>query len=186
MSAWFRAAAFIGVVTFLVTYLSLGLQQASDPLTRLAVRALTIVPAQIGMPKGPPSALPKTQARLDLAVRRLNATVEYTVLPENHYGSANHDSRLIVINEKLNADMRTATLAHELAHLIQPPGLNKYEVGEREVWADSVAYLVIREEDDRLMDSASYLAWHKASLNILQVYRKEILFAASLLRGEVE
>jgi hypothetical protein len=166
-----------------MTYLALGVQQMRDPLTKLGREIVATTPAQVTMPSGPPSALPLSQARLELAASRMGASVTYGPLGPGWYGATKHAERAITINETLNADMRTMTLAHELAHLLQPPGLDK---GDEEMWADSVAYLVTRDESDRLLDSARYLAWWKGHANVLQVYRREILFAAALLRGEVE
>ncbi len=178
-----RSALTAFLTVMLLTYLSLGIQQYRDPLTRLEQATIATVPAQMQMPTRAPGALPATQARLDLVRHRMGATVEYVSMAPLHYGYVTYATRIIQINETLNADMRTQTLAHELAHLLQPPGFDK---GDAEVWADSVAYLVVRAEDDRMMDSARYLAWHKGHLAVLTAYRKEILFAAALLRGEIE
>jgi hypothetical protein len=152
-----------------------------DPFNRLESAILRVTPSQIELPHGPPSALPDTEARLEVAARLVGAKVSYVPMDNDNYGSTAMDTRVITINEKLNADVRTMTLAHELAHCLQPVTL---EHGDAEMWAEGVAYLVLLPERDTLYESARYLAWHKAHLGILRVYRNEMLFAVQILRGQ--
>jgi hypothetical protein len=172
-----------GALLVAYSLLTFACRQPDDPLARLELVASRLTVAQIAMPGGPPSALPNTQRRLNIAALRLGAHVEYGPMDAGEYGRTVHDTRVITINEILNADTRTTTLAHELAHLLQPPGLQK---GEAEVWVEGVAFLVVRPERDELFATAHYIAFYKMNLNVLRVYRREVLFAAAFLRGEIE
>lgn len=186
MARWFNrglATVTVFVVSFFLMFNFLGTEQKLDPLVRLEQAALVAPPWQIGMPTTPPSALPITQKRLALAASRMGATITYGPLGPGWYGHTEMVSRAVTINETLNSDLRTTTLAHELAHMLQPYGLDH---GDEEVWADSVAYLVLAGERDNLVPAAHYIGAFKTHLNVLQVYRREMLFAATFLRGEVE
>jgi hypothetical protein len=118
-------------------------------------------------------------------LRRLQALVEgslsMTVLemPGSFpsAGRAYPADRVIQVNGGLSKNAQLQVVAHEAAHLLQPAGLDPIE---SEVFAEAVASLVTRDDPHVY---ARYLARYKSQLQVLHIYRREILRAAEVLSG---
>lgn len=90
--------------------------------------------------------------------------------------------RQISIDAGLSSVLRMQTLAHELAHVIQPPHLNH---SESEVFAETVAAVVSRRFGVNTLPSSSrYLADHHMALRVAREYHADILWAANVLAGQ--
>ena len=152
-------------------------------LYKLEKRTLEVLPYQLNAGFNPGTeTLWVTNARLQLAAKRLHVTFGTTPLVPGLAGSVEYMTRTVSIDPKFKNDTRCMVLAHELAHLFQPKSLEAY--GEEEMFAEGVAYLVVRQERDDIDMFATYLVKHKNYLMVLRTYRKEIKFAAQTILGE--
>lgn len=106
-----------------------------------------------------------------------NPTMEAT-----EYGMYQPETRVIYYNPTLAFDAQVQVIAHELAHPLQPPGL---ELAERELFADAVSYLVLKPERDQLNNYASYLARYKThARTFFKLHEAQIWWAVRFLRME--
>lgn len=96
------------------------------------------------------------------------------------FGLADPESRMVLIEGNTTACGKLEILAHEIAHLIQPVGL---EGPEKQVFADGVSYLVVKELGDYedIDRWATLMARYKPNGNVLTLLRREIEFAAKLM-----
>lgn len=94
-----------------------------------------------------------------------------------------HFGRKILIDKDLKTDARAHVLAHELGHTLQPPILRG--TAGAEVFAEAVGYLVCaRLGFEAFEESANYLAFHKSDLDVIDTYRKDLLWAVEVLAGD--
>lgn len=131
----------------------------------------------------PPDAtrLKQTGDRLALAAERLGVTISADEPDDGNFGQITYSTRTMKLQSALKGDARLLVEAHELAHLLQPVALEEH--GDREMFAESVAYLVVGHEANYTVELAEYAARHKTSLPVLSLYREEIQFAAAFLWG---
>lgn len=106
-----------------------------------------------------------------------NPTMEAT-----EYGMFQPETRTLYYNPTLAFDAQVQVIAHELAHALQPPGL---DLSERELFADSVSYLVLKPERDQLDNYAAYLARYKTHARpFFKLHEAQIWWAVQFLRLE--
>lgn len=157
----------------------------TDPLVKLKTLALATPLSDTGYYPTtlPPHTYDETARRLKLAAFRLNLKVDFGTLDEGVLGEIKYWDREIHIASYLDDDARTQTLAHELAHALEPASMRD-DPKESEVWAESVAYLILRKEHDDPYTHARYIARFKTHLSVLDVYRREMEYAVSALVGD--
>lgn len=123
-------------------------------------------------------------AQLEAVAKAQKITVVYEA-PPGVIGMADRQHGVIYIESNVIACGRLEVLAHELAHLMQPPSLWGH-LPDAQVFADGVSYLVVRrlagyDPRDRY---AAYLASFKTSGPVLDLYRHEIDVVVRRLVGE--
>ena len=121
--------------------------------------------------------------RLKWAAGYLNISITAgQEMSATEYGMYSPDERTLYYNPSLAYDAQVQVIAHELAHALQPPGL---ETAERELFADAVSYLVLRPDRDSIDNYSRYLAKYKTHARpFLKLHERHILWAVSLLRME--
>lgn len=103
-------------------------------------------------------------------------------MTESEYGMYQPDARILHYNPTLAFDAQVQVIAHELAHALQPPGI---DVSERELFADAVSYLVLKPERDHLDNYAAYLARYKThARTFFKLHESQIWWAVRFLRME--
>jgi hypothetical protein len=91
--------------------------------------------------------------------------------------------RATQITAELQTNARAHILAHEIGHMLQPPGLMKGP--ESEVFAETVAFLVMERLGlHTLNESAAYLSQYKASLGVIDVHRRDLEWAVTVIAGD--
>lgn len=117
-----------------------------------------------------------------IAASQLGITITYTTEGlDEAAGMSNSQTRQIRIDASQHWTARFETLAHEIAHLMQPRFSTR---AENEVWAETVGYLVAEHDGDHgaLRRSSHYLVAFKDVLpSVLSNYRQELLRAAAFL-----
>lgn len=121
--------------------------------------------------------------RLKYAAGYLGISIQPNpTMEETEYGMYQPETRVIYYNPTLGFDAQVQVIAHELAHALQPPSL---DVSERELFADSVSYLVLKPERDQLDNYARYLARYKTHARpFLKLHQAQIWWAVRFLRME--
>ena len=120
------------------------------------------------------------QAELMRLARLVSTVFGVEIRKGTHDGIAGfvvREARVIVLDSTLSPNAALQVLAHEAGHILQPEGLSK---ADAEVFADAVAYLVT---GDDVHVYGRYLAGSKQGLHVLKTYRREIEWAAKVLRG---
>jgi hypothetical protein len=152
---------------------------STDPLDRLERQAssLTFWQQSYDAPVGD-SRLQDFLRLQRLAVSVLGVKLQAGV-PDGIAGltAFTEDGRVISLDPTLSPNAAYQVLAHEAGHVLQPTGLSKQEA---EVFADAVSMLVT---GDNVHVFSQYLAGSKSGLGVLRIYRKEIRWAATVLRG---
>lgn len=108
----------------------------------------------------------------------LGVQVQTAGAPPGVAGISSREHRIIALDGTLSPNAKFQVLAHEAAHILQPPDMTK---AEGEVFADAVSYLVT---GDDVAIFSRYLAGNKSGLHALKTYRREIRWAASVLSGK--
>ena len=156
-----------------------------DQTLHQASRGLATDTRYVETPGGSQEALDVLQARAEW----LGVDVQY--LPGEDAGMMGatglswHDAegRHARVTSTLSINGRLEVLAHELAHLFQPPALSK---AEAEVFAEVVSLLVCRAYGvDTSAATAKYLQAHKSHFDIPYVYRREVNYAVHLLTANI-
>jgi hypothetical protein len=119
--------------------------------------------------------------QLEYAATLVGVHVAYVPLAKlnGSLGVSHRTQRVIAIADNLAADAKFETLAHELAHVLQPDRLLGHAEGE--VWAEAVSYLVGLRYGYENRNAHLYIANWKQALHILQIYRQEIIWTASVI-----
>lgn len=159
------------------------MQSPEDRLNHLETETLKLTEHEwFGGTETREANLYETYGRLVLAARRLNCTV--VTGGTSNAAEVNPETRFIKINANLGHDAQIMSLAHELAHVLEPSAIDEDHRSEEEVFAEAVSYLVVSHERDETSSYAKYLVQHKHALHVLTVYRREIIFAANFIWGE--
>lgn len=154
-------------------------------LDHLESQTLNTPQWQTYMPTTDECKLFELPLRLKIAADRLGAKVTVKQPGKGYAGVVYFVNREISIDASLGCDARAMVLAHELGHILEPDAVRpEGHYGEEEVFAEAVSYLVTSHERDETSVYAHYLADHKQDLNVLTVYRREIIFAANFIWGE--
>ena len=133
----------------------------------------------------PPSTdeLQDLAKRLKWAAGYLGISIQPNqTMDATEYGMYQPETRTLYYNPALGFDAQVQVIAHELAHALQPPSL---DVSDRELFADSVSYLVLKPDRDQLNNYASYLARYKTHARpFLKLHESQIWWAVRFLRME--
>ena len=115
------------------------------------------------------------RAELDFLVARtaaLGFELRWEALPHQYRGRSNDALHVVILDAALGVDDAAYTLAHELAHLLQPPRLTE---PESETFAELTAYGVMRGFGyDTTVFTARYLAYWKSGLPAARTYRVDV------------
>lgn len=176
-----HATGLIAATLLLGGLLVLALRPDAGPsLGKFEAAILAVPPYRVGYHDFKATAFNETPQRIALAAARMGVTFEATL----NLGAAarvTYASRIVEVNPEYSGDSKDINVIHELAHLLCPV----MEVhGDKEMFAEAVAYLVGSREHDYLAFSAEYAARFKTSLPVLRVYRREIEEAADFIYGE--
>jgi hypothetical protein len=172
------ALAFMLSGVFYITHL---IDAATEPaLGRLAHAVAQLPEHQAHYLDPATDTLPETAERLTLACHRLGVKVLAEPADQGNAGQMAIEEREMQLGSGLSPDERTMTMAHELAHLLEPMALTGFE---KDTFAEAVAYLVTLREADKMEPFARYIAQNKLTLPVLTLYRTEIEFAAEVIAG---
>lgn len=168
-------------VLVLVVAISLGACASVGQLQR-DVRAHAVVQAGY-VPTGTDLAEGRYLLFKDFVTRLFGVQVIEAIPPnDREAGAADLSQRLILINATMPFDAKFETLAHEAAHLLQPPNLTS---AEAQAWADTVAHYVCREWGlKNEAATVAYLALFKSAVFAIQTqYEVDLNWAVSVLSG---
>ncbi len=158
-----------------------------DPLEELYTMTMAVPPYDVGFHPVGADTLEMTDRRLALAMSRLMISWSYEAAPSDNVGTLYvvQGGRVIEIATGYDKDTQRLIIAHELGHALQPKLGALEDYGEGEVFAEGVAFLVVRRETREYdMYFADYLGVYKDNLDTLRNYRDEIIAAARFISGE--
>jgi len=124
-------------------------------------------------------------AYLQLHDRLTRWGIEIHEQPLRAYGLADLRRGVILIREGLPVNARFEVLAHEAAHLFQPPALEDSSTAQ--VFAELVAVGIAKHYGyARYLEiSARYLAMHKHAFGGAKYLERDIAYAVKALTGQV-
>lgn len=167
----------------LLLVLSICISGCASPLQKLTHRIEQLEMYQWNYEPPTGEELGDLAFRLRWAASYLGVTIAVDPeMTDNELGRWQVDGRVIFFNKKLSLDGQVHTIAHELGHVLQPPGLTE---AQRELFAESVAYLTILPIKDEKERFARYMARYRPQARVvLTSYEREIRWAVRFLRME--